>query len=45
MKIELYTQNPLVKKWNLANNLEDYKYSSATNYTLGKGCCDIDISV
>jgi len=33
--------NPCQEKWQLASNPEDYKYSSASNYILGKGEYDI----
>ena len=34
-KIEYIHNNPLQEKWNLANEPQDYKYSSATFYQSG----------
>ncbi|MBU1684125.1 transposase [Patescibacteria group bacterium] len=42
-KLNYIHKNPYVEKWQLANIPEDYKYSSARNYILGKGFYDIDI--
>ena len=42
-KLNYIHNNPCTAKWNLANNPEDYKYSSASNYILGKGAYDVDV--
>jgi putative transposase len=42
-KLNYIHNNPCAKKWKLAVKPEDYLYSSASNYILGKGFYDIDI--
>ncbi|PIR93922.1 hypothetical protein COT97_04325 [Candidatus Falkowbacteria bacterium CG10_big_fil_rev_8_21_14_0_10_39_11] len=42
-KLNYIHNNPLQKRWNLVKDPEDYKYSSAANYILGKGFYDIAI--
>lgn len=44
-KLNYIHSNPCQEKWHLASDPEDYKYSSASNYILGKGeyeVCAID---
>jgi REP element-mobilizing transposase RayT len=36
-KLNYIHKNPIVPKWNLADNIEDYKHSSASNYIFNKG--------
>ena len=35
-KLNYIHQNPIKEKWQLANNIEDYKYSSASYYVNGQ---------
>ncbi|MFH1822765.1 MAG: transposase [Patescibacteria group bacterium] len=42
-KLNYIHKNPCQEKWNLAEKPEDYKYSSAANYILGKGYYEVDI--
>jgi putative transposase len=39
-KLNYIHRNPIVPKWNLADKVEDYRYSSAANYILGRGLYD-----
>jgi putative transposase len=41
-KFNYIHKNPCQEKWQLAVNPEDYRHSSAANYTFGKGKYDID---
>lgn len=41
-KIDYIHNNPCKEKWNLVRLSEEYKYSSASNYILGKGIYEID---
>jgi len=42
-KINYIHGNPCQEKWKLAENPEDYIYSSASNYIMGKGIYDVDV--
>ena len=42
-KLNYIHRNPCTEKWQLAENPEDYKYSSASNYILGTGVYSVDI--
>ena len=42
-KLNYIHNNPCSKKWMLADCVEDYKYSSAANYLVGKGFYDVEI--
>jgi len=42
-KLNYTHNNPCVEKWKLAENPEDYRYSSAPNYIKGVGNYDVDI--
>ena len=42
-KLNYIHNNPCQLKWNLANNPEEYKYSSAANYINGSGNYNVDI--
>jgi putative transposase len=42
-KIKYIHNNPCSEKWMLAPSPELYKYSSASNYFLGKGFCEVEI--
>ncbi|MBU4256835.1 transposase [Patescibacteria group bacterium] len=42
-KLNYIHNNPCHEKWNLAENPEEYLYSSASNYILGKGYYAVDI--
>jgi len=42
-KLNYIHNNPCEEKWGLAENLEDYVYSSASNYILDKGRYDIEV--
>jgi len=42
-KLKYIHNNPCIEKWQLANTPENYKYSSANNYILGKGIYDVDL--
>jgi putative transposase len=42
-KLNYIHKNPCQPKWSLAIEPENYKYSSAANYILKKGCYEIDL--
>ena len=42
-KLNYIHNNPCSKKWMLADSVEQYKYSSAANYLVGKGFYDVEI--
>ena len=42
-KINYIHGNPCQERWGLAENPEDYIYSSASNYIIGKGIYGVDI--
>ena len=42
-KLNYIHYNPCQLKWKLVDNPEDFKYSSASNYILGKGIFDVDM--
>ncbi len=42
-KLKYIHKNPCNKHWRLADCPENYKYSSASNYILGKGVYEIDV--
>ncbi|HCA44039.1 MAG TPA: hypothetical protein DEP28_12400 [Bacteroidetes bacterium] len=42
-KLNYIHNNPCVNKWNLSSSPEEYIYSSASNYILGKGIYDVDV--
>jgi len=42
-KLNYIHNNPLQESWQLAQNPEDYKYSSASNYILGSGFHEVTI--
>jgi len=42
-KLNYIHNNPCQEKWNLANNPEDYKYSSAANYIENSGIYEVDL--
>ncbi|MDA3839849.1 MAG: transposase [Patescibacteria group bacterium] len=42
-KLNYIHKNPCNKHWRLADSPENFKHSSASNYTLGKGHYDIDV--
>ena len=42
-KLNYIHNNPCQEKWSLAENPEDYVYSSASNYILGKGRYNIEV--
>jgi putative transposase len=42
-KLNYIHSNPCSENWKLADNPENYKYSSASNYILGKGVYNVDI--
>lgn len=41
-KLNYIHNNPCTKKWCLTDKPENYKYSSASNYILGKGIYEVD---
>ena len=43
-KLNYIHNNPCSKNWNLADQPEEYSYSSASNYILGKGIYEVDIT-
>jgi len=42
-KLNYIHNNPCQEKWHLAERPQDYKYSSAANYFLGKGYYDVEM--
>lgn len=42
-KLNYIHKNPCQEKWRLADEPEDYRYSSASNYTNGKGQYKVDV--
>ncbi len=42
-KLDYIHKNPCSKKWKLAENIEDYKYSSAMNYLSGLGFYEVEV--
>jgi len=42
-KLNYIHYNPCQEKWGLVDAPEDYKYSSASNYILGEGRCEISL--
>lgn len=42
-KLNYIHNNPCQEKWQLAEKPENYKYSSAANYILGRGHYDIEV--
>ncbi len=42
-KLNYIHNNPCQEKWHLAESPQDYKYSSAANYFLGKGYYNVEI--
>ncbi len=42
-KLNYIHHNPCQAKWHLATRPEDYKYSSASNYIIGKGLYEVEM--
>ena len=42
-KLNYIHNNPCTDRWRLAENPEDYAYSSASNYIKGTGIYDVDL--
>jgi len=42
-KLNYIHNNPCQEKWRLAERPQDYKYSSAANYFLGKGYYNVEM--
>ena len=43
-KLNYIHRNPCQENWNLVEKPEDYKHSSTSNYILGKGVYEVDIT-
>lgn len=43
-KLNYIHRNPCQEHWQLADSPEDYQYSSASNYTYGRGVYEVDLA-